>query len=67
MAIWSILLPLGTFYRHLVYFVAILVYFSRFGMLYQEKSGNPDENLHFLKYLTNFIYFEIGFGSNLKT
>jgi hypothetical protein len=28
---------------HFVYFVAIgnLVYFSRFGMLYQEKSGNP--------------------------
>jgi hypothetical protein len=25
----------------LVYFVLILVYFSRFGMLYQEKSGNP--------------------------
>jgi hypothetical protein len=26
------------FYGHLVYF---LVHFSRFGMLYQEKSGNP--------------------------
>jgi hypothetical protein len=42
----------GTFYVHLVYFnaisyslwhfVVILVYFPRFGMLYQEKSGNPD-------------------------
>jgi hypothetical protein len=44
---------LGIFYDHLVYFTAIgnnlwpfgifcghLVYFSRFGMLYQEKSGN---------------------------
>jgi hypothetical protein len=30
----------GLFYCHLVYFVVILVYFSRFGTLYQEKSGN---------------------------
>jgi hypothetical protein len=29
------------FYGHLLYFVVILVYFPRFGMLYQEKSGNP--------------------------
>jgi hypothetical protein len=36
-------LPFGIFYDHLVYFVAILVlvYFSRFGVLYQEKSGIP--------------------------
>jgi hypothetical protein len=34
-AIWYILWPFGTF-------LVILVYFSRFGMLYQEKSGNPD-------------------------
>jgi hypothetical protein len=32
--IWSILLPFGTFYGY-------LVYFSRFGMMYEEKSGNP--------------------------
>jgi hypothetical protein len=45
----------GIFYDHLSYFTAIwcmfwpfhtiyghLVYFSRFGMLYQEKSGNPE-------------------------
>jgi hypothetical protein len=45
---------LSTFYEHLVYFTAIgnilwqcdilcghLVYFTRFGILYQEKSGNP--------------------------
>jgi hypothetical protein len=45
---------LGTFYDHLVYFTAFgnilwsfdilcghLVYFPRFGILYQEKSGNP--------------------------
>jgi hypothetical protein len=29
-------------FGHLVYFVAILVYFSRFGMLYQAKSGKPE-------------------------
>jgi hypothetical protein len=34
MAIWYILWPFGIFYGY-------LVYFSRFGMLYQEKSGNP--------------------------
>jgi hypothetical protein len=46
---------LGVFYDHLVYFTAIgnilwpfgifcghLVYFPCFGILYQEKSGNPD-------------------------
>jgi hypothetical protein len=44
----------GIFYYHLAYFTSIwyilwqlaivygyVVYFSRFGMLYQEKSGNP--------------------------
>jgi hypothetical protein len=47
----------GIFYGHLVYFTAIwyilltfgifcadLVYLSRSGMLYREKSGNPGEN-----------------------
>jgi hypothetical protein len=46
---WYILWPFGLClcYGHLVYFVAIwyfnghLVHFSRFGMLHQEKSGNP--------------------------
>jgi hypothetical protein len=33
-AIWDIKWPFGTF-------LEILVYFSRFSMLYQEKSGNP--------------------------
>jgi hypothetical protein len=45
----------GIFYGHLVHFTVFcyilwtfgivrgnLVYFSRFGILYQEKSGNPD-------------------------
>jgi hypothetical protein len=34
MAIWSILQPFGNFCCH-------LVYFTRFGILYSEKSGNP--------------------------
>jgi hypothetical protein len=33
-AIWYILWPFGIIYGN-------LVYFSRFGMLYKEKSGNP--------------------------
>jgi hypothetical protein len=36
------LLPIGKFLGHLVYFAGIWYIFSRFGMLYQEKSGNPD-------------------------
>jgi hypothetical protein len=40
MAILSILRPNGTIYDH-------LVYFSCFGMLYQEKSGNPDYDHYF--------------------
>jgi hypothetical protein len=40
-AIWSILRPFGIYCGHLVHFKVSLVYFSRFGMLHQEKSGNP--------------------------
>jgi hypothetical protein len=32
----------GIFYGHLVYFVVIWYIYPRFGMLYHEKSGNPD-------------------------
>jgi hypothetical protein len=41
MAIWSILRPLEIVYGHLVYLVFIWYIFPRFGILYQEKSGNP--------------------------
>jgi hypothetical protein len=34
-------MPFGLFYSYLVSFVAIWYIFSRFGMLYLEKSGNP--------------------------
>jgi hypothetical protein len=33
------------FYRHLVHFVVIWHIFPRFGMLYREKSGNPEKLL----------------------
>jgi hypothetical protein len=45
MTIWSILRPLQIFYGHLVYFVVIWYSFPRFGILDQEKSGNPDANV----------------------
>jgi hypothetical protein len=44
-----ILWPFGIFYRHLEYFMTIwytkyafVTFFSRFGIMYEEKSGNPD-------------------------
>jgi hypothetical protein len=39
--IWDILRTLGIFYEHLVHFMLILYIFSGFGIMYQEKSGNP--------------------------
>jgi hypothetical protein len=41
MAIWYILLSIGKFNGRLLHFVVIWYIFSRFGILYQEKSGNP--------------------------
>jgi hypothetical protein len=41
MGIWPILRLFGTFSGHLVYFMAIWYIFPRFGMLHQEKSGDP--------------------------
>jgi hypothetical protein len=41
-AILSILRTNDIFYGHLVHFVVIWYIFTRFGMLYREKSGNPD-------------------------
>jgi hypothetical protein len=40
MAVWSILRPYVILGGHLVYFVVIWYIFLRFGILYQEKSGN---------------------------
>jgi hypothetical protein len=41
MTISFILRPLEIFYGHLVHFVVIWYNFPRFGILDQEKSGNP--------------------------
>jgi hypothetical protein len=44
MAIWYVLWPFGMFYGHVVCFMAIfgnLIHSPHFGMLYQEKAGNP--------------------------
>jgi hypothetical protein len=43
-AIWYILLQFGTFCGNLVHFMVIWYIFSRSGILYHEKSGNPDRN-----------------------
>jgi hypothetical protein len=47
MAIWNILWRFGIFYGHLVRFVFIWYTFSRFGIMYQEKSGNPGYDNYF--------------------
>jgi hypothetical protein len=41
---WPILRSFVTFYGHLVQLVVIWYILSRFGILYQEKSGNPARN-----------------------
>jgi hypothetical protein len=41
MAIWSISPQFGRSCGHSIYFTVIWYVFSRFGILYQEKSGNP--------------------------
>jgi hypothetical protein len=48
-AIWYILWPFGIFCGH-------LIYFSCFGMLQPEKSGNPDRWLH-LQFATQKLLF----------
>jgi hypothetical protein len=40
-AVWNILRTFGIFYDHLVHFVFIWYIFSSFGIMHQEKSGNP--------------------------
>jgi hypothetical protein len=40
--ILKFLWPFGIFYNNLVYFVIVWYILIRFGMLYHEKSGNPD-------------------------
>jgi hypothetical protein len=51
MAIWNILQTFGKFYDHLEHFVFIWCIFAGFGIVYQEKSGNPDSNPYRLQTL----------------
>jgi hypothetical protein len=45
MAIWIILRTFWDIYDHLAHFVFIWYIFSSFGIMYQEKSGNPGLNI----------------------
>jgi hypothetical protein len=44
MAIWNMLWTFGIFYDHLVHLAFIWYIFLGFGIVYQEKSGNPGFN-----------------------
>jgi hypothetical protein len=44
-AVLSISRQLGIFYVHLVYFTVIWYVFVHFGMLHQDKSGNPGQEI----------------------
>jgi hypothetical protein len=46
MSIWNILQEYGIFNGAFVIFVVIWYVFLSFGILYQEKSGNPDPHPH---------------------
>jgi hypothetical protein len=48
MAICNILRTLVLFYDHLVHFVFIWYIFSGFGIMYQEKYGNPGQSMFFV-------------------
>jgi hypothetical protein len=49
---WNILRPFDLFYFHLEYLMVIWNISSRFGMLYLEKSGNPD---YICTYINGFL------------
>jgi hypothetical protein len=54
---WSIVRSFVIFYRHLVQFVVIWYISSSFGILYQEKSGNPVLDCCELRFFSTFLYF----------
>jgi hypothetical protein len=61
-AIWNILQPFGIFYGHLVCnAVAIWYIFPRFGILCQEKSGNPVGNCVTAKFVSHKTKFDGSF------
>jgi hypothetical protein len=44
MAIWNILWRFGIFYDRLVHFKFIWYIFSSLGIMYKDKSGNPESD-----------------------
>jgi hypothetical protein len=48
-ATWKILWRFWVFYDHLVHFLLIWFIFSGFGIMYQEKSGNPGNDVYRFK------------------
>jgi hypothetical protein len=62
-AIWNIWLTFGIFYDYLVHFVIIWYILSGFGIMCQEKSGNPahaNKKTFFLIFKTKFKNVFIG-------
>jgi hypothetical protein len=57
MSIWTFLGPLEISYGHLVYFEVIWYIFPRFGILDQEKSGNPEEESNLCNFLALSKHF----------
>jgi hypothetical protein len=57
MEIWDILWPFGTFCIH-------LVHFSGFGIMYQEKSGNPAQGVNFATLLFSNVQVLIRGGKH---
>jgi hypothetical protein len=58
MSIWYIVRTIGIFYDPLLHFVLIWYIFSRFGIVHQEKSGNPGRGLD--------LHSEIGFTQQVS-
>jgi hypothetical protein len=50
-AIWYILCPFWYILCPFGYILCHLVYFFRFGLLYQEKTGNPDDVVMFFRHV----------------
>jgi hypothetical protein len=60
--------PFGIFSGPLVNFVVISYISSRFGMFYQEKSGNPaEEDVEFRHYVCSNVGFQITNRQNVGT
>jgi hypothetical protein len=60
-----ILWPFGIFYGYLVNFVFIWYILSRFGNMYQEKSGNPG-NITVARRLRRTVVRKLNFGEQIQ-